>query len=368
MTHLSNVVTRKTAPTALINKGLIYWLLLFPIISCYEQPKNDVIEPSILAHYFIYYCAFCKDSRLPKPSPKPKLRISQNYPRLGASPMSNYALAAGTVRALYDDLDDSTVKKYLRGTPNIYGTNIFPNSYPGQKEHNPPDIIFIYESSLKFLEQEERPSDYIFKKDGNSDISRNIKMLFPGYSVTPIAKEALVFFGDKKNPVESLTLEEVRGIYSGRLNNWLELSGIDEPIVAYRRDIDSESERFMLKVMADHSMQPPAKERVVNFWTGYDRWHTIEYRHGRNAMGYSFRMNIKTFVPIKDKEKIKLFAIDGVTPTEENIRSGKYPLSETIIALVLRRNSLGGQGEAVLNWLVSPEGKNYIHRLGYVPL
>ena len=41
----------------------------------------------------------------------------------------------------------------------------------------------------------------------------------------PIGREAFVFLVGKKNPVDSLTCDEVRGIYAGEYTNWSELGG-----------------------------------------------------------------------------------------------------------------------------------------------
>ena len=62
-----------------------------------------------------------------------------------------------------------------------------------------------------------------------------------------------------------------------------------------------------------------------------------------------------------------MFAVDGVAPTDENIRSGRYPFIYEIMALVPKR-SLSKETKLVLNWLTGPEGQAYIRRLGYVPL
>jgi len=90
----------------------------------------------------------------------------------------------------------------------------------------------------------------------------------------------------------------------------------------------------------------------------------VEYKHGRNAISYSDRLTTRLYSPSR---RIKLFAVDGVEPTDENIRSGRYPLTYEIMALIPKR-SMSEETRLVLNWLTGPEGQAYIRQLGYVPL
>lgn len=39
----------------------------------------------------------------------------------------------------------------------------------------------------------------------------------------PIVKESFVFFVNVKNPVNALTIEQIKGIYSGKISNWKEV-------------------------------------------------------------------------------------------------------------------------------------------------
>ncbi len=47
-----------------------------------------------------------------------------------------------------------------------------------------------------------------------------------------------------------------------------------------------------------------------------------EYRNTKNAIGYTFRYYA---TQMNADKNIKLLAINGISPTAENIRNGKYP-------------------------------------------
>jgi phosphate transport system substrate-binding protein len=191
----------------------------------------------------------------------------------------------------------------------------------------------------------------------------------PSLIQVPIAKDAFVFFGEKNNPVNSISLDQIRAIYSGKITNWLELGGKTEPILAYQRPwglgsgwVPSDQD-FMMDLMKGYDLVAPAKEHRHNI-SGYSAYVTVEYKNYSNALGYCFRWVTLLYSP---NRKIKLFAIDGVAPTEENIRDGSYPLSFEIVAM-LPNGINSPETEAVMQWLTGPEGQSYIRQLGYVPL
>ena len=48
--------------------------------------------------------------------------------------------------------------------------------------------------------------------------------------LTPIGKEAFVFFVNAQNPVDGLTVAQIRQIYSGAMTNWRDVGGRDDRI------------------------------------------------------------------------------------------------------------------------------------------
>jgi len=58
-------------------------------------------------------------------------------------------------------------------------------------------------------------------------------------------------------------------------------------------------------------------------------------------------------------------AVDGIAPTEENLRSGAYP-STTCYYAVYRKGD--AEAEAFANWLTSEVGQKCVRQAGYVPV
>ena len=82
--------------------------------------------------------------------------------------------------------------------------------------------------------------------------------------VTKVVNEGFVFFLNKNNPVDSLTVEQIQKIYSGEITNWKEVGGNDEEIIAYQRPKNSGSQTGMLDlVMKDKKIKEAPKEDIA---------------------------------------------------------------------------------------------------------
>ncbi|TFD99938.1 PstS family phosphate ABC transporter substrate-binding protein [Jeotgalibacillus sp. R-1-5s-1] len=178
--------------------------------------------------------------------------------------------------------------------------------------------------------------------------------------MTPIGREAFVFFVNAKNPVDSLTMEQVQKIYSGEITNWNEVGGENEKIQAFQRPDDSGSQTALENLMGDIPlMEAPAKE-IVSGMGGIIR-ETSDYRNHGNAIGYSFRFFSTEMHRDGD---IKLLAIDGVPPSEKSIRDGSYPIASEFYAITVGERT---ENETkLIDWIVSEEGQWIVEETGYV--
>lgn len=181
-------------------------------------------------------------------------------------------------------------------------------------------------------------------------------------TVTPIGKEAFVFFVNEKNPVRNLTTQQIREIYAGTTENWKEVSGQDMPIIAYQRKTNSRSQKMLEQFMEGTPLMKPATED--EFEDGYGIvQHRAEYRNYKNAIGFSHRF---TTLELVEKHKIKLLNIDGVAPTNDSIRSGEYPLVREFYAVTAGTDNPTIQ--QFIDWMVSEEGQRLLEKSGYVSL
>lgn len=163
-------------------------------------------------------------------------------------------------------------------------------------------------------------------------------------TLTPIGREAFVFLVNEHNPVESLTVEQIRGIYRGEYRNWRELGGADRLIDPLTRIEGSGSQSALVAFLGED----PSGKHPLSF-TGA-------------SIGFSFRYYT---LGILQNSGVKLLSVNGVAPTEDNIRNGSYPITVEFYA-VTRQGDDDPQTAAMLEWILSEEGQYLIEQSGYV--
>lgn len=179
-------------------------------------------------------------------------------------------------------------------------------------------------------------------------------------NVTPIGKEAFVFFVEEDNPVDNLTTDQVKAIYHGDITNWKEVGGKNQKIRAFQRPKNSGSQTMMEYFMGDVSLKEPLSYEMVNAMDGVIR-KVAEYNNEAGAMGYSFRYFLETLV---QEEGVKMLSVDGVYPSMENIENGTYPLV-TEVCLITRKNDPNPYVQKMIEFILSKEGQELVKKTGY---
>lgn len=186
--------------------------------------------------------------------------------------------------------------------------------------------------------------------------------------LTPIGREAFVFFVNSENPVAGLTVEEIQGIYTGEIKNWRELGGKNQRIRPFQREENSGSQTALLRLMDGLPLMEPEKEDRITGMGGIIT-QVASYRNHKNAIGFSFRFYSTEMV---ENEQIRLLALNGIEPTRETIRSGEYPISSNFFAITASPIGEPAPEEtnedlrAFIDWILSEQGQAIIEKTGYV--
>ncbi|MDP4083365.1 MAG: substrate-binding domain-containing protein [Bacillota bacterium] len=180
--------------------------------------------------------------------------------------------------------------------------------------------------------------------------------------LTPIGKEAFVFFVNKKNPVNNLDSQQIKDVYSGKITNWNQVGGEDNKIRAFQRPKNSGSQTIMEKFMGTTPLMEPLKEEISGM--GEIMEQVANYRNYKNAIGYSFRFFATGMNPNHD---IKLLSIHNVSPSAENIKNRKYPYVVNLYAISLQ-DTHKKMVEPFLKWMQGPQGQKLIKEVGYIPI
>ena len=181
--------------------------------------------------------------------------------------------------------------------------------------------------------------------------------------IVPVVKEAFVFFVNKENSVDSLTLEQIQDIYTGKIKNWKEVGGVDAEILAFQRPTNSGSQSGMLElVMKDKKIMEPKTENIAAGMA--DIIDVIsDYNNKDTAIGYSYYYYATTMYT---SDTLQLLGVNGVKPTYDNIKNGLYSIQTAYYAVIRKDEPQDSNARKLLNEMISERGQNIAKEAGYV--
>jgi phosphate transport system substrate-binding protein len=182
--------------------------------------------------------------------------------------------------------------------------------------------------------------------------------------LVPIGREAFVFFVNKNNIVNNVTIKDIQGIYSGKIKNWKKLNGTYQSIRAFQRPKDSGSQTMLEKVMGGIPLINPRRENVLEGMGDIINQVAV-YRNFPNAIGYSFLFYATTMV---NNDQIKLLSVEGVYPSRETIQDNSYPFSASFYAIYIDNDEKNENIALFIEWILSKQGQELIQKTGYVPI
>lgn len=223
---------------------------------------------------------------------------------------------------------------------------VYTNTHPGYVKliNNETDLIVVTEPSKEELE--------LAKEKG-------IEL-----DVTPVVNEGFVFFVNKENPVNSVSLDNIRKIYTGEITNWKDLGGNDAKMVVYQRPTNSGSQTGLLSlVMNGLTVKVPTLQEKIETMSGIVDV-VADYDNGINAIGYSYYYYANTMYK---NDKLKYLAIDGVDPNYTTIQNGTYPI-KTAYYIVTRKGENNAETLKLKESMLSKRGQQVASEAGYVPV
>jgi len=205
-------------------------------------------------------------------------------------------------------------------------------------------------------------TDLLLVYDGGEEVRRevNADALF---DTAPIGFDALVFLVNADNPVDNLSTEQVRQIFTGELTNWNQVGGSNETIRAYQRGNGSGSQALMDKLVMDGAeMGRPETIPIVGEMGGLVD-AVADYTGGSTGIGY----NVYFFVTeMYENPAIKLLSIDGVAPTYDSIADGSYPFISEFYAVIRNTEKDDSPARILYHWLQTEPAQAVIRSEKYV--
>lgn len=193
--------------------------------------------------------------------------------------------------------------------------------------------------------------------------AKEIEACFKAFRARPteykVALDGLSVYVHESNPIKQLSLEQLKDMFTGKVRNWKEVGGPDQPVTLYSRENSSGTYEFF-------------KENVLQ---GADFAASAQNMPGTAALlqavardpkaigygGAAYGQGAKHIMVSKETGGT------GVEPTEENILSQKYPIWRYLFIYV---NPALDKADVkkYLTWIRSDEGQALVKDVGYFPL
>ena len=178
---------------------------------------------------------------------------------------------------------------------------------------------------------------------------------------TSVASDAFVFIVSPNNSVKSLTVEQIRKIYTGEITHWSEVGGNNASIDVFTRPRNSGSEEVFRTLVMNGLERADFPE--VSEIGGMSPVFMEVY--GGNGICYTFNNYKEMIVRVPDKEVPKI-AVNGIFPDENTVKNETYPfISKVHVAIRsdLDRNSMAYK---LYEWLQSENAKSTITECGFI--
>ena len=157
---------------------------------------------------------------------------------------------------------------------------------------------------------------------------------------TLVAKDGLSVYLNPQNRVKNLSLSEVKNIFSGNITNWKEVGGEDKTIRVITRSPNSGTYLHF----KEHVLLNDDYFEAVEIKASTDEIVEIVSKD-KNAIGYG---------GIGYGENVFHSLINGVKPSEENVRDESYPIRRYLFFVTL--NVPDGLSKKFIDWVLSNDG------------
>jgi len=197
------------------------------------------------------------------------------------------------------------------------------------------------------------------RKAKSAEIANCIKAFGKRPTEYKVALDGLSIYVNAGNPVKELTVAQLGGIFTAKINNWKDVGGPDAPITLYSRENSSGTYDFFKEHVlkgsdfAAGAQTMPGTAAILQA-IGKDK----------NGIGYggaAYGEGAKHLLIKKDD------ASPGIEPSEENVVKGAYPIWRYLYIYVNPALDKGEVG-AYLNWIRSDDGQKIVKDVGYFPL
>lgn len=178
-----------------------------------------------------------------------------------------------------------------------------------------------------------------------------------GIEYKTIALDGIALAINPSNGIENLTLEQIKGIYTGEITNWSELGGNDADIVVVSRENGSGTRSAFEEIVGIGDLL--TQKAIIKSGNG----EVASYVAGEpNAIGYTSFVTLES-----NSDKIKGVQVEGITPEVANVQNESYKLSRPFI-MIYDTTKINDAEKAFVDFLFTEEGQDLMEEAGAIKI
>jgi phosphate transport system substrate-binding protein len=169
-----------------------------------------------------------------------------------------------------------------------------------------------------------------------------------------VAYDCIVPVVHPSNTVNNLTMDQLKAIYKGEIDNWKAVGGPDLKIVVISRDTSSGTyEVWEEKVMKKERVSPAA---LLQASSGAVAQAIASNKFAIGYLGIGYL-----------NDKVKAVTVNNIAGTAETTLNGTFPISRPLF--MFTRGWPSGDALNFINFVLNPQkGQKLVKEAGFVPL
>ena len=178
-----------------------------------------------------------------------------------------------------------------------------------------------------------------------------------GVGLEPVAWDALAVIVNKDNPVEDISLQQLKDLFNGKIKNWKQLGGKNNPVDIYtrkskysgvgrtlRHNVFADYDKKLYSTKEFKSSGPLEKDVLVN----------------KNAIAV-------TGISSARLRDVKILKLDGIAPSVKNVKAGTYKIYRPLYITYNPDSERLTEIKQFIKFCHSPKGREAMKKNGVVP-
>ncbi|MCL2277394.1 MAG: phosphate ABC transporter substrate-binding protein [Treponema sp.] len=173
-----------------------------------------------------------------------------------------------------------------------------------------------------------------------------------GLKAEIVAVDGIAVIVNSGNPVTNLSIEQIRGIYTGEITNWSQVGGGSAPIAVVSREAGSGTRG--------------AFEEIIGFAGRLAAGANESTSTGAIKAGIAQNPNAIGYISLGSVDNtIKALSVGTVAATPANVVNGSYKVARPFI--ILTGNNAHAETAAFVQWMLSSAGQAIVRR-SWIPV